>query len=185
MTFSGSNRVSLGVSALAFCLLLVALFALSFGLSAAQDEGKQPFDPSVFKKDQLREQLKGRAVISIWRTGGGWGSGLRYSIKLYSDGELILRGLSNAAQSDKEPTQSLSVDRTMFDIVEREVLRLKDDHCDKYMITDQGTIYYRILNGEEDIKFSVYTGCLSVFDEGQRLSCVIKDALGISVPDNW
>lgn len=146
---------------------------------------KKPIEDILKPRNELQEQTKGRAAIRISRTGGGWGTGPRYSIQLFSDGSLKLRGLSHPQIKENKQTEPIKLDPVVFGIVQREVLRLKDDHCDKYMITDQGTIYYRILSAEADIEFSVYTGCLSVMDDGQRLSKVIKEALGISAPDRW
>lgn len=181
----GESIQKIGLCGLVLVFALTTADVHALDQETAQESASDAIKDILTPRDLLKEQLNGRAVISIRRTGGGWGVGPRYSIKLFSDGELKLSGLSRSEQANEAAAESNNLDPLVFGIVQREVLRLKDDHCDKYMITDQGTIYYRILSAEADIEFSVYTGCLSVMDDGQRLSKVIKEALGVSAPDRW
>ena len=186
MSKIGASYSLLRIGPLSVLAGILAVVLMSGGLRADQEKQSQPFDTEYSKRDPLREQLNGRAAIAIRRTGGGWGTGPRYSIRLFSDGELYISGIQYPGQQKPEGAAApFRIDPSVFKIVEQELERLKEDHCDKYIITDQGTIYYRLLSDSKDIEFSVYTGCLSPIDKGQRLSKVIKDALDITIPDMW
>lgn len=137
------------------------------------------------KRDRLRERLAGRKAISIWRTPGGWGTGPSYRIELFSDGELVYSGVARDGDKEARGLQSARIEPSAFVQIETEFFRLQANRCDTRTVTDQGTIFYRLLSNTQTTEFSVYTGCLSPADRGQRLSKVIKDTLRIDAPKGW
>ncbi|XOV78090.1 MAG: hypothetical protein ACFHVJ_14215 [Aestuariibacter sp.] len=148
--------------------------------SEQQSEVLNKTNDDTFKyRDKLREQLNGRKSISIRRTTGGWGVGRSYMIEVFSDGELRHWGLPRLNETKENGEENSKIDPKAYDRIEEEFLRLQDEHCSGYFITDQGWIHYRMLSESETIEFSVYTGCFSLEDSGQRLSEVIKDAIGL------